>query len=121
MKSYPTEIKSSYYLKTGQALDKLSRYNIYKRLVDDEKNVYIESPNKMTIKQSKDDSFYQVEKGYENRMDLISYKFYGTPLLWWAIARANKIQDPMDVPSGIVLRIPSMRNIYDSGSLNRNA
>lgn len=121
MKEYPSKIKSSYYLKTGQALDRLSRYGIYKRLVDEDGNVYIESPNKINIKPSKDDSFYMIESGYENRMDLISYKFYGTPLLWWVIAMMNKIQDPLDIKVGDILRIPTMRSIYDSGVLNKNA
>ena len=29
-----------------------------------------------------------------DRWDVISNNFYGTPILWWVIARFNKIQDP---------------------------
>ena len=104
----------------GQAVNKLSRYNIYKRLINEDGDKYIETPTKIRIKQSKNDSFYAVEKGYENRMDLISYKFFGTPLLWWAIANINNIQDPMDCPAGIILRIPTLKSIYDSGSINKD-
>lgn len=121
MKTVPCEIVKEYRIPSGSAIDKLSRYNIYKRLVNTEGDNYIETPERREIKESAKDSFYSVEKGYENRIDLISYRFYGTPLLWWAIAVMNKIQDPMDVKAGIVLRIPTLRSIYESGSLNTDA
>lgn len=90
---------------------KLSRYRRLKRCVDEEGNSYIESQNKMVLKESQADTLYIVEPGYENRLDSISYKFYGTPFLWWAIAIINHIDNPFFVESGVVLRIPPLSNI----------
>lgn len=53
------------------------------------------------------DQIFTVNLPLENRLDLISYQFYGTPNLWWAIAQVNNLVDPfMDIPVGTQLRIP---------------
>lgn len=67
--------------------------------------------NKLKDKASDYDQIYEVEAGFEHRLDLISHKFYGTATLDWAIADANNISDPIrDVSVGTMLRIPA-RNI----------
>jgi len=67
--------------------------------------------NKLKDKTSTYDQLYEVEAGYEYRLDLISFKFYGTATLDWAIADANNISDPIkEVTAGTVLKIPA-RNI----------
>ena len=38
---------------------------------------------------------YKVESGDLRRLDKLAYKFYGNPLLWWVIAWANNISDPI--------------------------
>ena len=44
-----------------------------------------------------------------DRMDLISYKFYGRADLFWYILDANpNIQDPNDIEPGTVLKIPNV-------------
>jgi nucleoid-associated protein YgaU len=116
MKDEPVAIKSAYLISPKRS-QKMSRYGRLKRLVDEEDMTYIETPNKFTIKESSNDTFYAVEKGYENRLDLISYKFYGSVFLWWAIAAMNNIKNPMKVDAGIVLRIPAMSTLYDSGGV----
>lgn len=102
-------------------VNRLSRYNTLKRVVNEEGDIYIETPNKVIIPETSSDAFYSVEKGYEDRLDLISFKFYNTPLLWWAIAEMNNISNPFDVKAGLVLRIPTMSSIYASGGLKSNA
>ena len=89
----------------------LSRYKDLNRITNTDNVTYQETPYKIQIKESTRDVFYSVEPGYENRMDLISFKFYNTPFLWWAIASINNIENPMIVPSGIVLRIPDLSSI----------
>lgn len=113
----PIKLLKSYKPTLRSVESRLSRYNIYRRLINEDGDEYIETPMRIRIKESSRDSFYAVEMGYVNRLDLISNKFYGTPLLWWAIAIVNNIDNPMDVKPGIVLRIPTLRNIYNSGSL----
>lgn len=67
--------------------------------------------NKLKNMNSAYDQLYEVEAGFEHRLDLISYKFYSTATLDWAIADANNISDPIkQVLVGTVLRIPA-RNI----------
>lgn len=42
-----------------------------------------------------------------NRLDLIAEKVYRDPNLYWILAIANNIADPMNVPEGTILRVPS--------------
>jgi hypothetical protein len=54
-----------------------------------------------------DDIQYQVQA--TDRIDLLAYKFYGDPVLWWVIATANDLElIPNDLSVGGVLRIPSV-------------
>lgn len=42
-----------------------------------------------------------------DRIDLISYQYYGDPQLWWVIMDANpQYLTPWDIPPGAVLNIP---------------
>lgn len=41
------------------------------------------------------------------RLDAISYRYYGDEDYWWIIALANRISDPFVIPAGRRLRIPS--------------
>jgi hypothetical protein len=53
------------------------------------------------------DLYHQVQAGEEGRLDLISYTYYGTTLLWWVLAEANQIWEPMKgCTPGLTLRIP---------------
>lgn len=108
--NHPSKIISQYdpVLENNQLL---SRYRNLKRLVNEDGNYYIESPKKISIRESSRDTMFTVEAGYENRLDLVSYKFYGTPYLWWAIAALNHIDNPRILEVGIILRIPPLENI----------
>jgi hypothetical protein len=54
-----------------------------------------------------------------NRLDLISDEFYGTPELWWVLARVNNIQDALvGVPVGTTIRIPTKDRLASAGVLN---
>ena len=58
------------------------------------------------------ESYYTTASNDVNRLDLISYKLYGTVDFWWAIAAANYIEIPQDSPiEGEVLAIPSSQAI----------
>lgn len=116
MRGEPSPIVGEYMI-TPKRLQKMSRYSKLKRYTNEDGNSYIETPRKFVIKESTKDTFYSVEKGYENRLDLISYKFYNNPFLWWAIASMNYIDNPMKVEAGMVLRIPCTSSIYSSGGV----
>ena len=57
--------------------------------------------------------------GAENRLDAISYKFYGTPALWWVLARVNDIADPLvGVEPNAMIRVPTKARLASEGVLN---
>jgi hypothetical protein len=41
------------------------------------------------------------------RLDELAHQYYGDPSLWRLVASLNGIADPMQVPSGTVLRLPT--------------
>lgn len=62
------------------------------------------------IRPQPDDIFY-TPKDHE-RIDLLAYKFYGDPILWWVLAVANDLELlPTDLNSGVTLRVPSLRYV----------
>lgn len=64
------------------------------------------------IPSSDSDTVHVVGAG--ERIDNISYKYYGTPLLWWVIAERNNIDLPLaDLRQGLELTIPA-RSIIDN-------
>jgi len=65
------------------------------------------------------DTIFTVTQASESRFDLISDAFYGTPHLWWVIARVNNILDPLlGVAAGTTLRIPTRERMSREGVLN---
>ena len=110
MQDKPSKIISKYTpSRTGN--QKFSRYSNLDAVVDEDGNSYLTSQVKREIVESSQDSFYTVESECENRMDLVSYKFYNTPYLWWAIAIMNHIKNPMRLDVGVILRIPPLNHI----------
>jgi hypothetical protein len=52
------------------------------------------------------DFYWVVEPGFEHRMDLISFKFYGTARYDWVLEQINNIKDPIrDITTGTRLKI----------------
>ena len=65
------------------------------------------------------DTLYIVDSTGVNRFDLISYRFYGTPMLWWVLSRVNNMVDPLIGPSlKQHLRIPTKARLATLGILN---
>lgn len=94
-----------------------SRYQRVRTLKDEKGNVYHENWIKRGIDTSASDSYYTVTMVEENRLDIISSSYYGTPRYWWVIAIANNIIDPFDVPIGTELRIPTLDTLYNKGGI----
>jgi hypothetical protein len=85
-----------------------SRYRDLYRLIYSDGIEMLETQNRIIIPKSVNDTYYTVVSDSANRLDLISYNHYGTPLYWWVIAYASNIMDPMTIPVGTVLRIPPL-------------
>lgn len=46
-----------------------------------------------------------------DRLDLLSWKYYGTPKYWWILAYYNSIENPFSLPYGTIVRIPDMQTL----------
>lgn len=65
------------------------------------------------------DTVFTVPIGGVARLDAISNQFYGTPALWWVIARVNNVVDPlMGVGLNQQIRIPTKARLAAEGILN---
>ena len=65
------------------------------------------------------DMLYLVPSGGLYRLDLISAKFYGTPALWWVLARVNNVEDPLiGVPVNALIRVPTTQRLAAQGVLS---
>lgn len=63
-------------------------------------------------------TYYDVLAVEENRLDLISTKFFGSPQYSWVIAYFNQIEDGFSVHEGQRLRIPkSISSLFASGEI----
>ena len=96
----------------------LSRYNRIPVYKDTKINTTFVGLNlkDSTILGNTSDINYVVDSKFSYRPDLISYKFYQTPLLGWLICQANDIVNPYDTIDGIIpgksIRIPSKNYIF---------
>lgn len=90
----------------------VSRYRNLSRITDDEGTSYLETAERIEFPIRTDDIHHVVTDKDSNRLDLISYQYYSTPLLYWVIAIASDLDDPLHVPSGTALRIPSKQSLY---------
>ena len=57
---------------------------------------------------------------YGERLDLLSYKFYGDVTLWWVIAKANGLKGKVFAPQDTEIRIPGnvSKVLEDFNNLN---
>lgn len=80
---------------------------------------YHETIYKRGIAKRDGDSYYVVQNTSEDRLDIISQRYYGSPIFWWVIAQANAsvIFDPFNVPRGTKLRIPQISSLYRTGGI----
>ena len=56
-----------------------------------------------------DDRFHTVTDG--ERLDALAYSYFGDAKLWWILCDYNDIFFPLELESGVVLRIPSVEHV----------
>jgi hypothetical protein len=95
---------------------KVSRYWDFTVYMNDN-NIYFSNPIYKDIPENKGDQYFMVTQKYVDRIDLISAKFYNNVILWWVIAKANNLSNPMSVPLDTILRIPAKATLYGEGGL----
>lgn len=93
-----------------------SRYKTYYKIVDLNTNdSYLETANNFNLSETTANKYHVVEYVEEGRLDMIAQIYYGDPSLYWVIAMANNIIDPLTVIQGTILKIPEFDNLYFSG------
>lgn len=90
----------------------VSRYRTSKSLKLPNGLTLLETAPRLVIRPSSDDYIHEVKSGEEHRLDLLAYRYYSNPLLYWVIACFNSLENPMEVPAGTVLRIPSPSSLW---------
>lgn len=59
------------------------------------------------------DIYHRVNSHEVGRLDIIANMYYRNPLLWWVIAQANDIYDPITlIAPGTLLRVPNLETLY---------
>jgi len=83
---------------------------------DEQKRYFMGTFTPPIIPSDSTDKFYVLEAGDVGRADLISYKMYKTPGLYWVILYMNNIIDPFeDMYPGMLLRIPTLLRLATFG------
>lgn len=101
--------------------DYTSRYRGANKLIYQTENIEaLETQNDIDFIPDDTDIFFEVTPDYENRLDLIAYRFYNNPLYWWIIASASNIKDPTIIPPSTILRIPNPERVFSFNGLLRN-
>ena len=100
--------------------DHISRYKGLRQVIHegDKPARYIALETVNSVQSSVPVNYYTVTKQMENRLDLISYKFLGSPTYAWVIAYVNDIADGFTCPEGMSLAIPtSISSLFGAGEL----
>ena len=74
---FPTYLDPEYYSYT-------SRYSKIRR-IQDKNDIFHETYKKYEIPESSSDIYITVDNSVENRLDIISCKYYQSPIMWWII------------------------------------
>lgn len=95
------------------------RYRNCKILTDKETGEVLLSTREIKdIFETPTDTYHRIESHELNRLDLLAYKYYQNPLLWWVIAQANNIFDPFsEISVGTLIRIPSIESLYGNNGI----
>ena len=97
----------------NQPNTKLDRYKHKLRLSSTVGYRMIEFTRKsqIYIDPSSEDEYFYVDPAYKFRPDLISQQVYGTPVLYWVILSCNNMKHPLELITGLTVRIPPLQSI----------
>lgn len=98
-------------IKTFGATSRYKHTSIYKN--PDDNQYYYDIWTIPQIDEQPQDTYYTLKVTENLRLDKIAQIIYGNYLLWWIIAVANNIVDPLtELSTGQVIRIPFLPYIY---------
>lgn len=70
---------------------------------------YLGTRTLIALPKSEKDDYHILEE--DQRIDQVAWKYYRDSRLWWIIAEVNSILNPLSIPKGKKLRIPSYSNV----------
>lgn len=120
LEPYATIDRSDIVYSVCRDFDHISRYKGLRQVIHegDKPARYIALETVNSVQSSVPVNYYTVTKQMENRLDLISYKFLGSPTYAWVIAYINDISDGFTCPEGMSLAIPtSISSLFSAGEL----
>lgn len=93
-----------------------SRFNFHNIYRLEDGTTFLQTWKPPNIKPKSTDKTIAIPTRLAYRADLISDKFYNTPLLAWAICYVNDILNPLDKKEGLypgrLIRIPDPSTLY---------
>lgn len=113
-KSAPNPGDEFYIEEENPSKDKFDRYRNCSLLKDkDTGEVLLSTRELIDIPRHVTDRIHRVEAHEQCRFDILANKYYRNPLLWWVIAEANEVTNPLeDIPAGSLVRIPDLETLY---------
>lgn len=87
-----------------------SRYNWSVWYVD-KNGDFLGTRQPLKLREHETDFFHVITDTDSKRIDLIAWKYYRDVSLWWVIAEFNNIINPLEIPVGTTLRIPTYERI----------
>jgi hypothetical protein len=89
-----------------------SRYTGGQIATNTEGQQFLVLRSSLNLPQQDGDIFVVLTQDIINRPDLISYKAYGIPDLWWVIYEYNNISDPIfGLTIGQTIRLPEISRV----------
>jgi hypothetical protein len=93
------KIDKTYYEETGRRLANVSQLKLFSMLQDIDFNKFLNIWRNFTISEKSISSIlhhdtYEVQN--DDWWDNISFKYYGTPNLWWLVALMNNVINPFE-------------------------
>ncbi len=92
-------------------LSETSRYNWSVFYIDSKNGDFFGTRQPLKLKEHTSDLFHRVTDVDSKRIDLIAWKYYKDVRLWWIIAEFNNIGNPLEIPVGTILRIPTYERL----------
>ena len=93
------------------SLDTTSRYNYSVLYLDKKNGDFFGTRQPLRLRPHKTDLFHQVTDADSKRIDLIAWRYYKDVRLWWVIAEINNISNPLELQTGLILRIPAYERV----------
>ena len=101
--------------------DHISRYKGLRQVIhnfDEFKDRYVALETTNPFSSNTEVIFYDVPSEYEDRLDVIAYKFLGSASYAWVIAYFNNISDGYTVYEGQRLQIPkNLTSLFSAGEV----